>query len=241
MNNLYKYKTLSMILSAGLLSGVVSANDTSTLNLFVQAEKRIPVEGLSMIRSGDRLVFKSLDGRFVIAGKAYDNKQNKFIKSFSDIEERPDVINFKKLGIDIAEDLEPIVIGKGKKIITIFSDPFCSECHDLIEKISELDNAIKKKYTFNVVLMPFLDAANETAVKALRCINKEKGGDIAFDILLDQEWDDIPETKQSSCGVKGMTNAQLFSKIVGITGVPFVVDDKGFKHIGRVSSWLVGE
>lgn len=183
----------------------------------VDEVKRLPVTGLSMVKAGERTFLITDNGHFVVAGnfKLVDMWQGKVIGSVSDTK-GIDKVDLRKIGLS-PDELSTFTIGKGKKEVTIFVDPQCNYCHDLIVQLEPLG----KEYSFKLVLIPVLGKESAEISKKLIC-NQDK--DQSLKALIAKDYAKLPELvrKEGSCDLKPLQKAVVATKLLDIQGVPFI-------------------
>lgn len=183
----------------------------------VDEVKRLPVTGLSMVKAGERTFLITDNGHFVVAGnfKLVDMWQGKVIGSVSDTK-GIDKVDLRKIGLS-PDELSTFTIGKGKKEVTIFVDPQCNYCHDLIVQLEPLG----KEYSFKLVLIPVLGKESAEISKKLMC-NQDK--EQSLKALIAKDYAKLPELvrKEGSCDLKPLQKAVVATKLLDIQGVPFI-------------------
>lgn len=183
----------------------------------VDEVKRLPVTGLSMVKAGERTFLITDNGHFVVAGnfKLVDMWQGKVIGSVSDTK-GIDKVDLRKIGLS-PDELSTFTIGKGKKEVTIFVDPQCNYCHDLIVQLEPLG----KEYSFKLVLIPVLGKESAEISKKLIC-NQDK--DQSLKALIAKDYAKLPALvrKEGSCDLKPLQKAVVATKLLDIQGVPFI-------------------
>jgi len=183
----------------------------------VDEVKRLPVTGLSMIKTGDKMFLITDNGHFVVAGnfKLVDMWQGKIISSIADTKDI-DKVDLRKIGLN-PEELSVFSIGTGKKEVTIFVDPQCDYCHDLIGQLEPL----AKDYKFRLVLIPVLGKESAEISKKLIC-NKDK--DQSLKALIAKDYSKLPAVvrQEGACDLKPLQKAVVATKLLDIKGVPFI-------------------
>jgi thiol:disulfide interchange protein DsbC len=183
----------------------------------VDEVKRLPVTGLSMVKAGERTFLITDNGHFVVAGnfKLVDMWQGKVIGSVSDTK-GIDKVDLRKIGLS-PDELSTFTIGKGKKEVTIFLDPQCNYCQDLIVQLEPLG----KEYSFKLVLIPVLGKESAEISKKLIC-NQDK--DQSLKALIAKDYSKLPALvrKEGSCDLKPLQKAVVATKLLDIQGVPFI-------------------
>ena len=104
----------------------------------VDAVKRLPVTGLSMIDAGNKTFLITDNGHFAVAGnfKLVDMWQGKIIGSVEDTK-GIDKVDLRKIGLS-PDELSTFTIGTGKKEVVIFVDPQCNYCHWTEQRLEPL-------------------------------------------------------------------------------------------------------
>lgn len=183
----------------------------------VDEVKRLPVTGLSMVKAGDKTFLITDNGHFVVAGnfKLVDMWQGKVLGSISDMK-GIDKVDLRKIGLN-PDELSTFTIGTGKKEVTIFVDPQCNYCHELIAQLESLG----KEYAFKLVLIPVLGKESAEISKKLMC-NKDKAQSLKA--LIAKDYSKLPELerKEGSCDLKPLQKAVVATKLLDIQGVPFL-------------------
>lgn len=183
----------------------------------VDEVKRLPVTGLSMIKAGDKMFLITDNGHLVVAGnfKLIDMWQGKVITSVADTKDI-DKVDLRKIGLN-PEELSVFSIGNGKKEVTIFVDPQCDYCHDLIGQLEPL----AKDYTFRLVLIPVLGKESAEISKKLIC-HKDK--EQSLKALIAKDYSKLPAVvrQEGACDLKPLQKAVVATKLLDIKGVPFI-------------------
>jgi thiol:disulfide interchange protein DsbC len=183
----------------------------------VDEVKRLPVTGLSMVKAGDKTFLITDNGHFVVAGnfKLVDMWQGKIIGSVADTK-GIEKVDLRKIGFN-PDELSTLTIGKGKKEVTIFVDPQCNYCHELIAQLEPLGN----EYAFKLVLIPVLGKESAEISKKLIC-NKDK--EQSLKALIAKDYSTLPALvrEEGSCDLKPLQKAVVATKLLDIQGVPFV-------------------
>lgn len=191
--------------------------DVKEIMRSIDEVKRLPVTGLSFIKAGDKSFLITDNGHFVVAGnfKLVDMWRGKQITSVADtlgIEK----VDLRKIGIN-PDQLSTLTVGTGKREVTIFTDPQCDHCHDLISQIEPL----AKDYTFKLVVVPVLGSKSAELTKQLLC-NKDKAQ--SLQALLAKDYSTLPPLvrQEGSCDLKPLQKAVVATKMLEIQGVPFI-------------------
>jgi len=197
----------------------------------VDEVKRLPVNGLSMIKADNKQFLITDNGHFVITGnfKLVDMWQGKILGSIADTN-GINKVDLRKIGLN-PDELSALTIGSGKREVTIFVDPQCHYCHDLIGQLEPLG----KEYQFKLVLIPVLGKESAEITKKLIC-NKDKAQSLKA--LVDQDYTKLPDfTKDGRCDLKPLQKAVVATKLLDIQGVPYIFLASKNTHRGGAKSF----
>jgi len=183
----------------------------------IEKIKRVPINGLSMAKANGEIIFISSNGHYVIRnGKLLDVWNNIEIDNFKKLEESKK-INFKQIGLNIT-DLTSIKVGNGDSEVSIFIDPYCPNCTNLLNHI----NTLKDEYTFNVIITPLLGKKSVIAAKYLVC-NVDK--DERYNVLLNKQF--LNQAPIEDCKYGQIQKSMVTANLMGINAVPFTVSANG--------------
>ena len=209
----------------------------------VEEVKRLPVTGLSLIKADDKVFLITDNGHFVVAGnfKLVDMWQGKVIGSVADTK-GIEKVDLRKIGFN-PDELAAFTIGNGKKEVTLFVDPQCNYCHDLIGQLESLG----KEYQFKLVLIPVLGKESAEITKKLIC-NKDKSQSLKA--LIDKDYSKLPPLPQSvpgakdaqgnpieTCNIQALQKAVVATKLLDIQGVPYIFLPSKNTHRGGAKSF----
>lgn len=200
----------------------------------IDGMRRLPVTGLQMVRSGERTLFVSENGRFVFTGPAYDLWNRLRLASLEDAERASSRIDLSAMGLAVNE-LTPIDFGSGARDVVAFVDPRCPHCEALLAQMPGL----AERYRFRLVLVPVLGRDSETLVRRLGCVARE-APERALQALLRHDYDALP-AEPRPCDATGLQRALVVARLLGIEGVPYLIAPDG--RVGRgslpdLAGWL---
>ena len=109
-----------------------------------------PVPGLYEVRyrsaQGVRVIYVDASGTYVIQGKIFD------IKSERDLTEerlrKLNAIKFESLPLDLAVKVQR---GNGKRVMAMFSDPYCPACRQFERSLAQVDNVTIYIFMYPVI------------------------------------------------------------------------------------------
>ena len=122
-----------------------------------------PVPGLWEVRfrgpEGMNVVYSDAAGNYVLQGKLYDMRNQRNVT-----EERLRKLNaiaFDSLPLDLAVKVQR---GNGKRVLAMFSDPYCPACKQFEQTLQKLDDV-----TIYVFMYPVIRPENADQSKAVWC------------------------------------------------------------------------
>jgi thiol:disulfide interchange protein DsbC len=109
-----------------------------------------PVPGLFEVRfrtpDGVQVVYADATGNYVIQGKIYDLRTDRDLT-----EERLrklNAIKFESLPLDLAVKVQR---GNGKRVLAMFSDPYCPACRQFERSLAQIDNITVYVFMYPVI------------------------------------------------------------------------------------------
>ena len=158
---------LLVLLLAGILSGHALADEASVkrsvetrfTGIKVDSVTRTPYAGLYEVLVGESLFYTDDKVSFVLKGDLIDARTQKNLTE--ERQQKLSTIRFEDLPLDLAIKQ---VRGTGKRVVAIFSDPFCPYCRNLDRALLREDDITI--YTF---LYPILRAESPEKSRTIWC------------------------------------------------------------------------
>ena len=155
------------LLFAGLFTGCVLADEASVKRgiearfegIKVGSVARTPYAGLYEVVVGETIFYTDEKVNFLFKGDMIDARSQKNLTE--ERQQKLSAIRFEDLPLDLAIKQ---VRGKGKRIVAIFSDPFCPYCKNLDRALMREDDITI--YTF---LYPILRAESPEKSRTIWC------------------------------------------------------------------------
>jgi thiol:disulfide interchange protein DsbC len=156
MPNRLLFRLLSLI-AAVTLSSAVLADEASLrqalepkLGVQIDGIEAGPVPGLYEVRyrspQGVQIIYVDATGNYVIQGKIYD------LRSERDLTEerlrKLNAIKFESLPLDLAVKIQR---GDGKRVLAMFSDPYCPACRQFERSLAQIDNVTIYVFMYPVI------------------------------------------------------------------------------------------
>jgi thiol:disulfide interchange protein DsbC len=165
-------KASRYLLAAALLAWAIAAPaDEATIRRALEPRLGVkidgvqpgPVQGLFEVRfrtpDGVQVLYVDATGTYVIQGKIYDLRTDRDLT-----EERLrklNAIKFESLPLDLAVKVQR---GNGKRVLAMFSDPYCPACRQFERSLAQVDNI-----TIYVFMYPVIRPENADHSRAVWC------------------------------------------------------------------------
>ena len=220
---------LGLVLAAALATPVL-ANEALIRRVVEEKLVGVKVEGVQRgplglwevrFRSGDgmRIVYTDATASHIILGKIYETKNDKDLT-----EERLrklNAIKFESLPLDQAVKVQR---GNGKRVLVMFSDPYCPYCQQFEQTLQQIDNITIYVFMFPVIRPQLADHS-----KAVWCSpDRQKAW---LDLALRHK---APEAK-ASCADPVAKNLELGRKL-GVNSTPTLYLANGERVAGAMQA-----
>jgi len=161
---------LLLLIAAFALSSAVLADEAELrrtlepkLGVQIDGIEPGPVPGLYEVRyrspQGVQVIYVDATGNYVIQGKIYDLRAERDLT-----EERLrklNAIKFESLPLDLAVKIQR---GDGKRVLAMFSDPYCPACRQFERSLAQIDNV-----TIYVFMYPVIRPENTDHSRMVWC------------------------------------------------------------------------
>ena len=239
MNRLLTLPLLTGLIGIGssfMATAVEAPSELQEMLRGIDGMRRLPVQGMQMVRAGERVLFVSANGRYVFTGPAWDLWHGAALDSLETAGRLAERIDLQRLRLD-PQALGALQFGNGEEEVVIFVDPRCPHCHDLMARLP----ALTERYRFLLVPLPVLGPDSEDAVARLGCLAATDAA-AARDALLNDKADELPEPTPG-CGQAPAQRALVTAQLLGIAGVPYLIAPDGRLQQGvpeDLEHWLEG-
>ena len=210
------------------------------LSVKIDGMQDLPITGLKMVKTGDKVVFMSSNGRFAFyGGKLLDVWTQQEIKELADIDRIANRIDLSRMKLNI-DDLGPVTIGHGKDTVLVIIDPRCPYCGKVMKDLQ----ALQDRYTFKLVMVPVLGQESQNVVVQLACQQSsgdKKVQDSVRERLLKQDFAGLPTDNPKQCNKEPLQRAIVTAKLFALPGVPYLIAPDGRTHSGApevLADWL---
>lgn len=194
--------------------------------------RRLPIDGVQMVEIDGRTIFTSSNGRFVFMNaELYDTWSRKRLRSAAEIADYISRIDLEALRIK-PDMLGAMTVGSGEQRVTVFVDPQCPYCADMLKDMLHKD--MQERYTFNVVMIPILGEESGSITRNLHCAYANKKM-TAYEVVKALAKKDYAKVEPASkvCDDGAVQRAIVSAKMFGANGVPFVISPSG-RYVNHV-------
>lgn len=216
-----KYSALALALLS--ITGVANSAPANNSDKIVM----LPASAIFAVEKDGKFAVITDTGRFIIQGKVYDVWAKKDLNTLEDARQAAQYVPVDKAKMGFG-DLAPMTIGRGEKAITMFADPACTYCEQVME---EARKGLPEGYRLDVLMLPLLTPQSGERTKQLLCAEDKvaawKAG-VSGDMksLLKQK----PE---GACDISIIAKRRLTAQFLGARNVPFLIRDDGLTHEGK--------
>jgi thiol:disulfide interchange protein DsbC len=159
--------TLALVLSATSVlaneAAIRKALEAKLSSAKIEGVQPGPIPGLWEVRlrtsEGMRVLYTDATGSYVIQGNIYETRTDRNLT-----EERMRKLNavkFEALPLDLAVKVQR---GNGKRVLAMFSDPYCPACRSFERSLAQLDDV-----TIYVFMYPVIRPENTNHSRAVWC------------------------------------------------------------------------
>ena len=217
--------TFALALTA---SAVASASPLQNQDNIVM----LPVAGMLAIEKNGKFAVVSDNGRFIIQGSLYDTWSQKELKTLDEARVAANYIPIDKAKMGF-EDLSPMSIGTGDKAITMFSDPACKFCKDIMD---EARQSLPEGYRLDVLMLPLLTERSATRTQELHCAEDKAA---AWQAAVKGDLNSpLAQKPKGACEIDVIGKRRLTAQFIGARNVPFLIRDDGLTHQGKPTEGL---
>jgi thiol:disulfide interchange protein DsbC len=222
------------LLAAALLawSAAVPADEATIrrnlepkLGVKIEGVQPGPVQGLFEVRfrtpDGVQVVYVDATGTYVIQGKIYDLRTDRDLT-----EERLrklNAIKFESLPLDLAVKVQR---GNGKRVLAMFSDPYCPACRQFERALSQVDNI-----TVYVFMYPVIRPENADHSRAVWCAPDRAKAWLELAAAPKPKLPDVPK----GCG-DPVDKVLKLGRSLGVNSTPTLILANGERLAGGLSA-----
>ena len=145
--------------SAALVLASAALADEASLRRTLEPKLGVPIDGIEpgpvpglfevryRSQQGVQIIYVDATGNFVIQGKIYDARAD-----FRDLTEerlrKLNAIKFESLPLELAVKIQR---GDGKRVLAMFSDPYCPACRQFERSLAQVDNVTIYVFMYPVI------------------------------------------------------------------------------------------
>ncbi len=220
----------ALLITIGLLPAIVCADEAQIRRVVEAKLSGVKVEGVQpgplglyevRFRAADgvRVVYTDADATHIFLGKIYETKNDRDLT-----EERLrklNVIRFDALPLQQAVKIQR---GNGKRVLVMFSDPYCPYCKQFEQTLQQVDNITVYVFMYPVIKPDLADHS-----RAVWC--SPDRGKAWLDLALRGK----PSLASASCDTPIEKNLELGHRL-GVNSTPTLVLASGERISGGVSA-----
>jgi thiol:disulfide interchange protein DsbC len=183
-----------------------------------------PVPGLFEVRfrtaDGMRVVYVDASGSYVIQGNILDLRSERDLTE--DRLRKLNAIKFESLPLDLAVKVQR---GNGKRVMAMFSDPYCPACRQFERSLAQIDNV-----TIYIFMYPVIRPENTEHSRMVWCSNDRAK---AWLELAAAPKPKVPEAP-TSCG-DPVDKVLKLGRSLGVNSTPTLILANGERVTGGLS------
>lgn len=189
-----------------------------------------PVTTVIEVEGQEGIALVSSNGRFVVRGVIMDMWTQQTLTTLDAVREAANKVNLANIPVE-DEDVDPIYVGEGPEMVSVFVDPLCPFCVQLFDDINA-DPTILDDYTFRIFVVPFLGEQSNRAVTSVSCAT-DRAEAIEAMFSHDTRWMATSTSGLEECDPQPMLQRTIFAQMIGVTGVPFLIAPDGSTQAGK--------
>lgn len=187
----------------------------------------LPVSGMLAVEKNGKFAVISDNGRFIIQGKLYDTWSQKELETLDEARYAANYIPIDKAKMGF-EDLAPMTIGTGSKAITMFADPACKFCKEIME---DARTSLPEGYRLDVLMLPLLTERSAARTQELHCAQDEVA---AWKAAVKGDLNSpLAQKPAGACAIDVIAKRRLTAQFIGARNVPFLIRDDGLTREGK--------
>lgn len=192
----------------------------------------LPAAAMFAIEKNGKFAIISDTGRFIIQGTVYDVWAKKELKTLDDARIAANYIPVDRTNLGF-KDLAPLTVGNGEKAITMFSDPACGFCKEIIEQAR---TSLPEGYRLDVLMLPLLSPESAVRTKELLCA-KDKVAAWKAGATGDMK-STLAQIPPEQCDLDVISKRRMTAQFLGARNVPFLIRDDGLTREGKPEEGL---
>ncbi|WP_137887502.1 DsbC family protein [Pseudomonas sp. 2FE] len=225
-------KSTRAIISLSLLALACNAFAQDIAQKNADKVVMLPAAGMLAIEKNGKFAIISDTGRFIIQGKVYDTWAQKELTTLEDARIAANYIPVDRANVGF-KDLAPMTIGNGDKAVTMFSDPACGYCKEII---AEARSSLPDGYRLDVLMLPVLSKESAIRTKEMLCAEDKvaawKAG-VSGDMTTP-----LAQLPEGGCNIDIIMKRRTTAQFLGVRNVPFLIRNDGLTHMGKPAEGL---
>lgn len=219
-------------LSLAALALAAVAGNASSTSYPSDSAVMLPAAAMMAVEKNGKFAIISDTGRYIIQGTVYDAWAQKELKTLDDARWSANYIPVDKTKLGFS-DLKPMSIGSGEKAITMFSDPACGYCKEIMQ---DARTSLPEGYRLDVLMLGVLTPQSEPRAQQLLCASDPAA---AWKAAVSGDMKTPLEQKpEGACPLDVVPKRRVTAQFLGARNVPYLIRDDGLTREGKPSEGL---
>lgn len=207
-------------------SAVATAAPAATDEVVVH----LPATAIFATENKGRFAVITDTGRFIIQGTIYDVWDQKEITTLEQARYAATHIPLHKANVGF-DDLEPLSVGSGDKVVYLFSDIQCGHCKTIID---EARKGLPENYRLDVIMLPLMGPDSVRRTTEIHCAaTPAEGWQAAIRGDMTR-----PISQRENCDTEALQKRMITAQFLGARNVPFMIRDDGLVQQGAPAAGL---
>ncbi|MDV7212351.1 DsbC family protein [Azotobacter beijerinckii] len=192
----------------------------------------LPATALFAIEKNGKFAVMTDTGRFIVQGTVYDVWAQRELKTLADVRQAVQYVPVDKTHLGFG-DLAPLRIGHGDRAITLFADPACTYCKELMQ---EARTGLPEGYRLEVLMLPLLTPRSARRTQELHCAEDPAAAwqaTVAGDLETP-----LAQKPDGACDLEVIGKRRLTAQFLGARNVPYLIRDDGLTREGKPAEGL---
>ena len=216
-------KTL-MAMTCSLLVSVAESSQTEAPAFLqdmskVKGTREFPAASFRLVETDSGTFLMSENGRFVVKGPIYDLWQKESISSLADIDAKANRMDMNAFNLNF-DEVVSLTLGEGESEVVMFVS---STDEVSIRQLGLINEALKKRFTFKLILLPENQPESMAELKRFGCNQNSATEQLAA--LLSRKGSTL--TPSEHCPMEVFHRTLLTGKFIGVDHVPFTIAPDG--------------
>lgn len=213
------------------LAGVASHQAVAT-DLMNEKVVHLPATAIFATENKGKFAVVTDTGRFIIQGTVYDVWDQKEITTLEEARWAATHIPLHKANVGF-DDLQPLSIGTGEKVIYLFSDVQCGYCKGIID---EARAGLPEGYRLDVIMLPLMGPESARRTTEIHCADEPAA---AWQVAVKGDMQTpLAQKPTEDCDLTTLQKRMVTAQFIGARNVPFLIREDGLVQQGKPAQGL---